>query len=289
MAEDRPLELAELRARLDPELVAELRMGAAIRLECVGLALRAVQSEHQLPPDLLAVGMPGDQRRELRDECNVVTERKPGLVSELFGDEPQLREPLPLGADEPDEREAGERFPAPELEREVDGGLRASIVAGCECGPAFGEPPLEDERVDLVRVGSKEIARPARDDPVGAEETAEVVDVDLERRLRAVRRVVFPERVDGRLAGDDVVCVQDEQRQQEPLLGCAEVAGVAFDPCLEGPEHAKDDLVVTAGIGRQIGPPSSSRRFRIGSESRMPVALRSRSSSTSNKWALSAS
>ena len=141
VAEDRPLELAQLGARLDPELVAELRMGAAIRLERVGLALRAVESEHQLPPDLFAVGVPDDQRRELRDECNVVTEGKAGLVSELFGDEPQLREPLPLGADETDEREAGERFPLPELECRVGRGLCAGIVGGCKGGPPFGQPP----------------------------------------------------------------------------------------------------------------------------------------------------
>ena len=47
--EDLPLELAELRPRLEAELVIEPRARAAVRLECLGLPAAAVEREHQLP------------------------------------------------------------------------------------------------------------------------------------------------------------------------------------------------------------------------------------------------
>jgi hypothetical protein len=61
-----------------------------------------------------------------------------------------------------------------------------------------------------------------RFDPLAPERLAQAVDVDLERLDRRARRRRAPERVDERLARDDVVRAQQEQRKQGALLRPAE-------------------------------------------------------------------
>ena len=61
MLQDRPLELAESRAGLDPELVLERDTALAEYLERLGLAAGPVERRHQLRPQPLA-------ERVLRDE-----------------------------------------------------------------------------------------------------------------------------------------------------------------------------------------------------------------------------
>ena len=116
LGEDLPLELPQRRARLEPELV-ERRPRVAVGLERLGLPARAVEREHQLPAQPLAVRMLGDQRLELADELGVAAEREVGLDPLLERRQPQLLEPRRL---DPRERlvvELGQRRPAPQRER----------------------------------------------------------------------------------------------------------------------------------------------------------------------------
>ena len=54
LLEDRPLEAAQLLARLQPELVDEQAAPLLVGGERVGLAARAVEGEHQLAAQALA-------------------------------------------------------------------------------------------------------------------------------------------------------------------------------------------------------------------------------------------
>ena len=54
MGEDRLVEVVQLGARLDPELLDEDLAGVAVGLQRVGLAAAAVQREHQLRVQPLA-------------------------------------------------------------------------------------------------------------------------------------------------------------------------------------------------------------------------------------------
>ena len=62
LGQDRALELAQPLARLDAQLVGQRAAGVAVGLQRVGLPVGAVQREHQLRPQPLAVGVLGDQR-----------------------------------------------------------------------------------------------------------------------------------------------------------------------------------------------------------------------------------
>ena len=66
LREDRPLERAQPLARLDPELVDERAARVLVGLQRVGLAVAAVEREHQLAAQPLAVRVLGDQRLAAR-------------------------------------------------------------------------------------------------------------------------------------------------------------------------------------------------------------------------------
>ena len=65
LGEYRPLELAQTLAGLDAELLDQRPARVLVGLQRVGLAVGAVEREHQLRPQALAVGVLGDQRLEL--------------------------------------------------------------------------------------------------------------------------------------------------------------------------------------------------------------------------------
>ena len=74
LPQDRRLELAQFLAGLEPELLLEHAAPGLVRVECVGLPARAIEGEHQLAADPLAIGVFRDQRFELGHECGIASE-----------------------------------------------------------------------------------------------------------------------------------------------------------------------------------------------------------------------
>ena len=68
LAQDAVVEVAEVLARIDPQVVGEDVFHAAVGRQCVGLAVVEVVGRDQLGPQLLAVGVFGGQRLELGDD-----------------------------------------------------------------------------------------------------------------------------------------------------------------------------------------------------------------------------
>ena len=128
LPEDRRLELLQRLARLEAQLVGELAPGLAVRLERLGLALAAVEREHQLVPEPLPQRMRGHERLELRHQLGVAAEREVGLDTQLERAEPQLLQPRDLGLSELLVGQVGQRRPAPQ--RECLAQLRADAVSG---------------------------------------------------------------------------------------------------------------------------------------------------------------
>jgi hypothetical protein len=231
--EDRQFELPQLGAWLDSELLAELCAGPPVGLERVRLTAGAVVREHQLSPGSLSERVLAHEGRQVGHELHVAAECQPGVEPMLLGEEPELREPLPLDGHERHERQSGEGFPAPERERLLQQSARPLRVAGRERRAPFGEAALEEHGVDLLWLGPEEVARPPRDDPLAAERAPQVVDVDLEGRLGSRGRIVGPEAVDGSLTRDSGVGVQEQQGQELPLLRGAELESAAVRGCLD--------------------------------------------------------
>ena len=90
------------------------------------------------------------------------------------------------------------------------------------------------------------VARRARDEhrvaaAVRAERLAEPRDVDLERVAGGGGRVVGPQLLDQPIAGHDAVGLQQQDREQRPLLGAAEREPVTVRADLERAEDAEVD------------------------------------------------
>ena len=79
MAEDLGLELAQLGARLDAELVDEAGAGSLIHVQSLRLPARTVQRDHELSQEALAQRVLGDEPLELSDDVAVAPELEVGL------------------------------------------------------------------------------------------------------------------------------------------------------------------------------------------------------------------
>ena len=157
LGQDLLLELPERRARLEPELV-ERRPRVAVGLERLRLPARAVEREHELAPEPLAVRMLGDQRLELADQARVAAEREVGLDPLLERRQPELLEPAGLDPRERLLAELGQRRPAPEGERLAQQARRAAGVGVAR----LGDEPLE------APAGRPPPARPRAGSPAAA-------------------------------------------------------------------------------------------------------------------------
>jgi hypothetical protein len=162
VAENRQLELPQLFARLQAELVVEYPAQVAVSGKRVGLATRPVEGEHLEPAEVFAVRVLADERFELGDRSGVLPEREPGLEARLERSEAKLFEPADLVARKLLVPELGERRPSPEAECLVQLLCCATgVTAGEEIGSA-GEQSLESFRVQIVGLEPQQIAGGAR-------------------------------------------------------------------------------------------------------------------------------
>src|SRR5262249_58424779 len=79
LAQDRPLQVTQCRARCDAELLVELRPRVLVRSERIGLPAGPVESEHQLLAESLAERVTLDERRDLADELDVPAQLEVGV------------------------------------------------------------------------------------------------------------------------------------------------------------------------------------------------------------------
>ena len=116
MAEDRALELAQSRARLQSELLVEHLPRVPVGLERIGLAAAAVEGEDEVAAQPLAERIARDQAGQLRDQLAVSPELEIGLEPILERGETQLFQRRHLGGGE-GHVQPGERHSPPERVR----------------------------------------------------------------------------------------------------------------------------------------------------------------------------
>jgi hypothetical protein len=121
LGEDPFVHPAELRRRVDPQLVGEDLAGSLVGGECFPLATRAVEGEHQLLPEAFAQGMPSGENFELSDHLYEFSQRELRVDPFLEGGEPQVVEPRRLGPERRLGAQIREGRPGPQIERMVEG------------------------------------------------------------------------------------------------------------------------------------------------------------------------
>src|SRR5439155_16619607 len=237
LAENRLLELAKRRTRLDPQL---LYQGAACLLVCVqrfNLPPAAVEGEHQLATEALAEGILCDQQLELTNELGPRAESQLRVHQVLKRGGTQLLQAPDHGRGERLEGKVRKRRAAPELERLPQ--LRGSLFA--TGGAALTCQALKAAEVDLFLRHLEDVAAPAREQEVRPEQTAELGDVVSQRRYRCSWRFLAPQRVYEHIDGEHFSSTEHENREQRPLFGGAQLERPFAIPHLEGPEDAEVD------------------------------------------------
>ena len=266
LAEDRLLELFQLLARLEPELLCEEPAGATVGGECVHLALGPVESEHQVTPEPLTVGMLVHERFELLDQLGGQSERELGFDPLLQRDETQILEPLRLELQGAVVRETCEGLPAPELERRAQLLRSAPDRTVGEGRLSLSDQTLEPARVDSLGRDVQGIAgRAAADRILVSERPPQPGDVRAQRRRGVARQLALPELVGQTIRAHGPPGLEQEERQQRPLTGASEPQADAVPDRLDRPEHAKLDRVrARPPHGRINRPIASSAQIRFG-------------------------
>ena len=111
MPKDGRVQLLELGRWLEAELLDENGARGPECLERVGLASRAIERQHQLGSESLAVGVLGSQRLELRHEVVMEMHREIRVDATLDGEQTELLDPCALDRDERGVRHVGQRDP----------------------------------------------------------------------------------------------------------------------------------------------------------------------------------
>jgi hypothetical protein len=204
VSEDRELELAQLGARLKPELIVEHPACVVKRSERFGLAAAPIEREDELTAEALTQRLPRDERRELRDEGCVSARFEVGVDSLLDCDEPQFLERPRLGGDER-RLEPVQRLAVPER------------IGGAQQARALGRPRrlarLREERpetveVELAGLEVQFVAVPGRRDSA-AQGPPQPRDLRV-HGLHTSRRRLVPELVDQALGRNHLVTVQQK-------------------------------------------------------------------------------
>src|SRR5581483_1119180 len=209
LAQDRLVQVAQLAARLDPQLVDQRSARLLVHPERVRLPPRPVQRTHQLPTQTFPQRMPVDERLELSDELWMATRAQVALDPLLQAAKAELLEACGLSGREPVIGEVGQRRPAPERERL--GQLPLAVQ------------PAEPLEVELPVLDAESVPRRVRLHALFPEQLPQRRDVHLQRLVRRLRRVVLPEGVEQPVLRDDLVRVQQQDGQERPLLRAAQV------------------------------------------------------------------
>ena len=233
LVQDRVLQGAELVARLDAELVGEPASRLAVRVERVGLAPAAVESEHELACEPLVRRMLGHQAPQLPDELDVAAGGEVRIDSGGDGGLVLLLEPRDLGLRERLERQVAEGWPAPQRQRLAQQPARVVDLAAGQGAPAVRDEAFEAVGVQLAGQDAQAVAgrRRGQDLAVAASERlAQARDVDVDRPGRAGRGLFAPQRDGEPFGAHRLVRMEQQNRENGAWLPARHIDGAEVVP-----------------------------------------------------------
>ncbi len=145
------------------------------------------------------------------------TECELGLDPVLRGRRAQLLEPRRRGARKRRVAEVGKGAPPPELGRVPELLRRLRRHTTGEVRPSVLDHALEPLGIQLLWLDAEQVARAAGDEQARLQELSQLRDAVLDNLRRRRRRIALPQLVDEAVARDDLVRVQEEDRQQLSL------------------------------------------------------------------------
>ena len=274
LAENPLMQLSQPAARLDAELLGERGARGPVDLERLALTPAAIEREHELTSEPLAEGVRDHEGFELPDDLRVMAAGEIGADALLERENAQLLQSLDLRLRESLVGQVGERRAAPQCER-----LAQQSPGDFRLGArGLGDEPLEARGVDLGGIRAQQVSRRARLQAAAAELLAEASDVGLDALGDRRRRRRSPEVVDQPFHRYRVVGVQQQDRQQRPLLGRAEGKSLIAVGHFQRPENPEVHF-----SGRRRYPHVRSRTSGYTENPSSPSASSSLTSSRSTR------
>ena len=166
----------------------------------------------------LAERVLANERLELRHEVVVPAERELELDASLDTGLAQLFEPFDLVPSEIVVGELGERGTTPQRERLTQRRKRIGVLETA----GVAEELFEAQRVEIAVVDPNEVAAGNGLDRGCAELFAQLRDEPLERFRSGLRRSPAPQLLDQAVARHRLVRVEEQEREQLPLVSAAE-------------------------------------------------------------------
>jgi hypothetical protein len=223
LAQHRLLQLAQLGARLDPQLLGQHLPGAAVGGQRIGLPFGPVQSQHQQPPQPLPHRILGHQLFQLPDHLRRQPQLNAGLESALHRHQPQLLQPGGLQRQRLHLGHIGQRPPAPQRQRlpEPPGGNRRLTPA--KCVPAHPHQPLKPGGVHPVGIDLDRVPAASRHQrSLWIQQRAQPRHIRAQRLGRPRRRGAPPQHLGQILRRHDPARIHQQQRQHRTRLGPAQ-------------------------------------------------------------------
>lgn len=254
VVEDVALQAAERRARIGAELLDQQRARAAQDGERVALAAGAVEREGQQPPGVLAPGVLGHVRVQVRHRLGGQAEGQPRPGPALDGVQPEFGQAGAFRAGPRLVGELGVGGPPPPAERL--GEPVEPVLGGQRRGG--GHRLLEPPGVHRVRLGVQRVPRPLRDQQPGGrtgrtpgfQRAAQRGHEGAHRAHRPGRRIV-PQILDQPGQRDDAAAGDDQPGQHRavprPLQGDRVPGTVPGRHRSEHPEHDRHPSTVLPG------------------------------------------
>ena len=250
MAENGLLEALQLLARLEAELLVQDRPGTRVRGEGVRLPLRPVESEHQLLPEPLPVGMHFHEPLQLVHELGIAASarsasmRSSSACIRTSSRRSASSRRLPSSASSPNGRprhrvSASRRCWAARVTADRPSASSASRV---RCS--------KSDRIDQTGIGVQRVTvRPAVDGGAGPERGAEARHVRPDGRRGSRRWIAVPQLVGDAFCRHRPAELEQEQRQQRPLACPAEPDRLSLANDFDRTEHAKLDRLASLHAG----------------------------------------
>jgi len=127
--------------------------------------------------------------------------------------------------------------PAPEGEPSHKCGCGGPGIATGDGARCLGDKSLEPPEIDDAPLRAQPITARLRLDTVDTECSTQARNVDPDRVVRTGRRIVAPELVHEVVGRNGLADVQDEDREDRPLLGAADIHYAAWADDFEGAQN----------------------------------------------------
>ncbi|GBC87637.1 hypothetical protein HRbin12_01653 [bacterium HR12] len=220
--QDPLLESAERRRGIEPELLGQESREPLVDAQRLRVSPRPVEGEHLELARAFPQRVLGGRPLEERERVLRASELELGRRELLDRVQVEPLETADLGLSEPLVREVRQRRASPEVERRTErGGPTGRIARGDRAGP-LEDPLLEPPSVDAVGLDAEQVpggpCLDHRSSVVGPQRPAELRDVQLDRVSRGPGRMLPPDQLDQSVRRDDLADVQEQDREDRPLL-----------------------------------------------------------------------